>query len=632
MPHAHLTRLWPTCLAWSLQTADQQGTAVESLISNFVFFLFCLVYFSVFAVVTVAALTLVFGAFALPPVAAVQWLYRRTVQRWMSRRAGAAGAPEATPPPAQPTPAHAARPAALRFQVHEADAADAGDVSPLRRTAEEASRAVTRVYVAAGVAYAAAMTPLAANIYFLYLNAEAARLASVPASFYLVTFLSLLWLPVLVFLVACVGRRGWKLTVTAAYVLLITTAAFALPDEAVVILWVTLMSAPTSTMLVLRFSGVAGLALGTILSLVAAAFPLLAGLLGFSKFGPAEQMPEWYGLVVLGSIPASALLAVGLLWWLSRRYARKRTSEQILLLDGFWLSATFIISFLCAITTGMYAVLGVLPFVLYKLVVWAGLRRLAREQRGGSELQLLLLRVFGAKRRSEWLLKRLGHYWRYAGSIQLIAAPDLAAANLEIDELLAFVTGRLKRRYVKDSEDCARRVESLDARPDPDGRYRVNEFFCHEDVWQPTVAALTRRSDAVLMDLRGFTALNRGCIKELFHLVDAVPVNRLVLLINEETDDAFLRQTFVRAWAAMGAASPNRRLPVPVLRLLRIRRQNARAVRRLLSLLGEAARAAPAPAPPAPAPAARPQPVVAWASLKQYQRGGARRAGGAQRR
>jgi hypothetical protein len=274
---------------------------------------------------------------------------------------------------------------------------------------------------------------------------------------------------------------------------------------------------------------------------------------------------------------------------MSKRYARKQTSEQILLLDSFWLSTTFMVSIIAAFQVEFYALLGLLPFVLYKLVVWAGLRRRVRAAREGRELRLLLLRVFGSKRSSEWLLKRLSHRWRYAGSIQLIAAPDLAATNLELDELLDFMRLRLKRRFVKDGEDCARRVESLDVRPDPDGRYRVNEFFCYDDVWRETVAALTERSDAVLMDLRGFTSKNRGCAYELHHLVDAVAINRLVITVNNKTDRAFLERTFEEAWAGMGAGSPNRGLASPVLHLLYIKKQNARAVSRLLSILGEAA-------------------------------------------
>lgn len=172
--------------------------------------------------------------------------------------------------------------------------------------------------------------------------------------------------------------------------------------------------------------------------------------------------------------------------------------------------------------------------------------------------------------------------------------------------MLGFLTGRLKRRFIKDARDGARRVESLDSLPDPDGRYRVNEFFCHADVWDETVAELTRRSDAVLMDLRGFTSKNRGCVYELYHLVNAIPVNQLVIVVNGQTDVDFLRRAFESAWAAMGARSPNRDLPSPALRLLHIRRQNSRAVQRLLSMLCEAAESGTADGTPFRAPIAAP--------------------------
>ncbi len=458
------------------------------------------------------------------------------------------------------------------------------------------------------------MTPLVANGSFALRDKGLDLAPFGAASFYLSAFAVMLWLPVLVFLVVAVARPWRKLAALAAYSFLLATPwLFLSQAEAksawllLLSLWLLFMSAPTSTMFVMRFSGVGGLALGMILSLGALAFSLAFKATALAAdsatrpdaAGHVESIGAGdvafllsFALTLVGPFVA-ALFALGLLWWMSHRYARKKTSEQILLLDIFWLVTTFMVSLMSYLMeAGWYALLGPASFAVYKLVVWRGLLRLERERRDARELSLLLLRVFGAKRRSEWLLKRLGHYWRYAGSIQLIAAPDLAGANLELDELLAFLTGRLKRRFIKDARDGARRVESLDSVPDPDGRYRVNEFFCHADVWDETVVELTQRSDAVLMDLRGFTSKNRGCVYEVEQLVNAAPVNQLVIVVNEQTDVDFLRRTFESAWAAMDARSPNRDAPSPTLRLLQIRRQNARAVRRLLSMLCEAAEGA----------------------------------------
>ena len=609
MPYASLASLLTLLLIQSPQSGGD-STVLKHTLSPFYLFLLS-VLFSLAAVACVGMLTAFFAGFVLTPVLAVQWVYREAVLRWMNRPGGSARAPQGRPS-YTPTPTPA--PSSLRIiEIQDPDARGP-DAGGLNRRASEMSRAVTLVYVAASIAYAVAVTPLAAHVGFALKDSgpDFKPFASFGASsFYLSAFVALLWLPVLMFLVIAVGRTRLKLIVAAAYTLLLSTPVLFLPEVRglytnvlLLVMWIQLMSAPTGTMLVLRLSGVGGLALGAIFSLAAAAFslgyrvinvtvsgadqPLLAGDEGLTRAWDVARLASLVFLLV-GPIVAAAAAAV-LLWWTSKRYARGETSEQILLLDIFMLVTTFTVSFIShASGAGWYTLLGPLSFAVYELVVWAGLRRLGRVPREGREPRLLLLRVFGARRRSEWLLKRLGNYWRYAGSIQLIAAPDLAAANLDLDELLDFLRGRLKKRFVKDTEDCARRVESLDLRPDPDGRYRVNEFFCHADVWHETVAALTRRSDAVLMDLRGFTSRNLGCVDELFHVVNAVPVNRLVITVNKTTDLDFLRQTFHRAWAVMGERSPNRKLRSPVLRLLHIPRQNSRAVRRLLSMLGEAA-------------------------------------------
>ena len=601
MPCAKLAFFLPLLLIQTAQSDVDDWLPVQIFLKLFFLVFFTLAFLALVAA-SVSILALLFGTLTVPPVVGVEWLYRRAVLRWMNEAGGSGGAPKESPP----APAEKPAPSELTFDLHDPEKSEAPDAGALSRRAEETSGAVTRVYVAAATVCAVALTPLAASACLAIGNDDAFReVFRSTTSFYMAAFVVLLWLPVLMYLVNAVGRARRKRYVAAAYSLVFSASALFLSQEAamaacvlLILTWVLLMAAPTSVLLVMRFSGVGGLALGTVFSVGAMAFLLAIqgvvsslGVTGASN-GQAEEASPLATIGLVVGVPLVIFLGAPLfLWWTSHRYARKKTSEQLLLLDIFWLSTTCLISVISWMgQPGWYILLGPLAFVLYKLVVWAGLWLLGRrERRDEPELRLLLLRVFGAKRRSEWLLKRLARYWRYSGSIQLIAAPDLAAANLELDELLDFLRRRTKSRFVRDAADCERRVGALDAHPDRDGRYRVNEFFCHDDVWFETVGALTRQSDAVLMDLRGFTKKNQGCVHELHHLVDAVAVNHLVIIVNEKTDVDFLKQTFESAWAEMAAHSPNRDLASPVLRLLDIRRQNSRAVRRLLSLLGAAA-------------------------------------------
>jgi hypothetical protein len=48
-----------------------------------------------------------------------------------------------------------------------------------------------------------------------------------------------------------------------------------------------------------------------------------------------------------------------------------------------------------------------------------------------------------------------------------------------------------------------------------------------------------QQSDAVMMDLRGFRWTNQGCIVELHVLLDTVPLDRILLVVDGTTDEAF---------------------------------------------------------------------------------------------
>jgi len=186
--------------------------------------------------------------------------------------------------------------------------------------------------------------------------------------------------------------------------------------------------------------------------------------------------------------------------------------------------------------------LGLLAFAGYKLTAMVGLRPLQRAAASRDAPQMLLLRTFGTRRRSEQLFDLLATRWRYAGNIELIAGPDLATTALDLHDFLDFVSGRLRRNFIHDQSDLARRVAVIDRRPDPDGRYRIDSFFCAADIWQQTVARLIGQIDVVLMDLRTFSAQHAGCRFELETLAKLVPLDRVVLLIDRTTDAALLHE------------------------------------------------------------------------------------------
>ena len=88
----------------------------------------------------------------------------------------------------------------------------------------------------------------------------------------------------------------------------------------------------------------------------------------------------------------------------------------------------------------------------------------------------------------------------------MIAAPDVVAGTVDPGDVLRFLTGNIDAGFVTSQDDLTRRLATMDVEPDRDGRFRINEFCCRDDTWQATVVALIERADAVVMDLRGFTA------------------------------------------------------------------------------------------------------------------------------
>ncbi len=160
------------------------------------------------------------------------------------------------------------------------------------------------------------------------------------------------------------------------------------------------------------------------------------------------------------------------------------------------------------------------------------------------------MRVFGDTRRTEALFDRIATRWQRFGPVTMIAAPDVVAGTVDPGDILRFATGNIAAGFVTSQDDLARRLATMDVAPDRDGRYRINEFCCHDDTWQATVVELIERADAVVMDLRGFSAERHGCEFELKELGARLGTDRVVLVVDASTDRALLGQL-----APAGAAS-----------------------------------------------------------------------------
>ena len=255
------------------------------------------------------------------------------------------------------------------------------------------------------------------------------------------------------------------------------------------------------------------------------------------------RLPAWLGAEVVMALFALApwLLA----WWplkllgraLGRAYARKQLSELMVLFTAVWSISLLFQALSAASETGLRGAVMLLPLVWIPPAMLLN-RHLLRARGPGRPPTLLVLRVFQHDARVQSLFDHVVERWRLSGNTVLIAGTDLLVRTLDADDIFTFLDGGLAQRFITGTADVAPRLAAFDLTADVDGRFRVNECYCHDRGWQAALDALVQRSDVVLMDLRSFQARNAGCAFELATLARARGPRSVVVLTDGQTDRA----------------------------------------------------------------------------------------------
>lgn len=327
--------------------------------------------------------------------------------------------------------------------------------------------------------------------------------------------------------------------------------------------------------------------------------------LGTSVFMTPDDDPvktaDWVAaaLYLLVALAAGAALGWINLQLIARRYQRKEFSEQQLALEAYWGVVTLLMMAVAGVMAledpvddagarAAAAMLGGLVVYLVILRLW-----LARIVRSRAPLlpPMLLLRVFRAPADSELFMDRLLSLWRFGGPLWMIGGPDLAGANMEPHEFFAFVRRRLGDMFLRRRRDVAARLQQLDDLRDPDGRFRVNELFCLGNCWKDTVTALMCRAGLVLVDLRGYEERRTGMRYEIEQVINSVPLQRCVVLTQAGDDEAAIDALLSSAWSQMQADSPNRTPGGAELRVVQLKGNGMREVRRVFADLARVTRA-----------------------------------------
>jgi hypothetical protein len=531
-----------------------------------------------------AALAIFLGAIPLAIALTIATLF---LYRWAIGRAMRAAARDAAPVP-EPIPSSPPR-RSLEIAVVSQSASLAPAPQNLGASIRSMRRSST-AYVLAGLVHATVATVL-----MFWLNGLEFKL------FRTLTVWTVFAWPIVAVLMmtATTTRRQHVLLVGAYFALLLTleiiAEAFSLRYQPgfgeLFLLWAIIMGPPTAVIALLanrawRSVGLTALFVSIVL--------VGAYLLGFQLLGcvilttKSSTLLASRHTVLFAIVAACAALAWLLLRRAARRYEAKQASDHMFTLDSWWLLVTALQILFQMGSSGIASFWFLLAFVGYKFALRLSLRRLGRTRLPGKPQSMLLLRVFGHSARVRTLADQVGQIWRHAGPINMIGGTDLATALLEPDELMAYWSGKLRQGFIASPGDLETRLRNLDEKPDPDGRYRINEFFCHDNTWRATVRALAQRSAVVLMDLRGFGKENRGCEFELAMLLSEIPLARIVLLVDRTTHTGDLQDLLRSVWHKLPSLSPNRDLAEPMLRLFQVE-DSDKALKPLLSYMFAAA-------------------------------------------
>jgi hypothetical protein len=178
---------------------------------------------------------------------------------------------------------------------------------------------------------------------------------------------------------------------------------------------------------------------------------------------------------------------------------------------------------------------AIIAWLLFIVTLHVLLVEVYRRSDRRAQKSLLLLRVFGRPNEREDLLDDLDDTWRRIGEVELLAASDVASRTLESHMLELFLLRQDDDQFLRSESDVMTRIGQRRSTIEGDARYPVNAFFCHESVWWSAFTKLAESSDVIMMDLRGFTAANQGCVRELEHLLRHEP--RRVVFVSDRHSD-----------------------------------------------------------------------------------------------
>ena len=280
------------------------------------------------------------------------------------------------------------------------------------------------------------------------------------------------------------------------------------------------------------------------------------------------------GSIAVGSmLVAAALVHVGVTGWFSRDLQR-HPGLKLLVLRVFGVDdkATFTFGSVLAVWGffGNYFTIIDPSYWRHANKLWS----IATLMRVLGTLALLGI-VFAST--SELLAKRFPG----ADSVALVVAGLLVLAAIFV---AAYRT--VDAQCIRSREHLRRVLRSLDDRPRGlDVAFRNLMVPCHDNTWRIAVAEFAQHSHVVLMDLRGFSESREGCKFEVNFLLDVLPVEQVVFLIDRSNERELVGRLLANCWRELNVGSPNLEHPAPQAKLYAAGQEDETDVQGLLDLL-----------------------------------------------
>ena len=161
---------------------------------------------------------------------------------------------------------------------------------------------------------------------------------------------------------------------------------------------------------------------------------------------------------------------------------------------------------------------------------------------------ILTLRVFQSEHMENFL--SLIKNWFYLGSIMRLNGPDTVDDKSHTKE-------DFLDKMIKDNEELDKALADLQFLPDRKGEYAINAMQCTNATWKEAIQALIDKAHIIVMDLSAISIYNQGITYELAKVVNEIPLKKVVMLMDNTTDEKVLHAMLKKICENITVDSPN---------------------------------------------------------------------------